>query len=216
MEMIILPALRLAQLQTVTTSVIEYTENLTEVESEVGKVQSAFTNFQQGMTKGSVASDKKTLDKTRDRLNTGFFTSVEAEQYFPQQEEATQQLLAEVVRITDKYGFGLSRLSYDEQTASTDNMIEELEALDLTSLPTISRWLAPVKAANEDFRQGVKNYLEVLTTSKDTEAAYKAAEPLTDALNELFKMLFAHVKVSNTEPLVSAHKSIATLVDSYR
>ncbi|MEP4535010.1 MAG: hypothetical protein ABJ004_18085 [Cyclobacteriaceae bacterium] len=78
MQTINLPQVRLVQLQTLTEGVLQITEPLTEVAEQVQAAAAAFVDFQEGMTKSTSASNKKTLDRTRDVINSGFFKSVEA------------------------------------------------------------------------------------------------------------------------------------------
>lgn len=215
MKMITVPKLRIAQLQTFTEGVLNITNGLTEVATQVAAVQTQFDTFKSGMTREAASSEKETLDRTRDSLNSGFFKQVEAEQLFAH-ESAAADLLSRVVRITSDYGFGLNRLSYDEQTAQTDNMLRELEALDLATLPGVARWLAPLKTANDNFKAVSEAYFKELTTSSETTAATKAAVPLTDALNNLFTILFAHAQISGSAELTTAYKELITLVGTYK
>lgn len=216
MQTINLPQVRLAQLQTLTESVIGITQPLTEVAAQVQNVTEAFTAFQEGMTKTTSASNKKTLDRTRDLINSGLFKSVEAEQFYPHDADEAKTAVSHVVACVNKYGYELNRLSYDEQTAETDNMVTELEALDLSTLPAVERWIALIKSANESFKLTTKAYLQQQTQAGDTEAASKAAVPLENALNELFTILHAHVLITKTDALINAHKELTTLVNSYR
>jgi len=214
--MIFLPQIRLAQLQTLTEGTLRITENLTEVAPQVQALNTAFTSFQTGMVKSTSTSNKKTLDRTRDLINTGFFKSVEAEQLYPYEDAAPKTAVTKLVTIANKYGMKLNRMTYDEQTAETDNLITELEATDLSALPAVLRWIPLMKTANTNFKLTVKTYLEDQTQAGDTEAATKAAIPLENALKELFTILFAHVHVTKTATLVNAYKELTTLVNTYR
>lgn len=95
-------------------------------------------------------------------------------------------------------------------------MITELEALDLSTLSAVERWIVPMKTVNDNFKVTVKTYRQDITEAGDTAAATQAAVPLEDALKALFTILFAHVHVSNTDALVNAYKELITLVNSYR
>ena len=216
MQMIILPQLRLAQLQTLAESTIQITEGVSEVDPQVLALKTAFASFQEGMLKSSSASNKKTLDRTRDLTNTGFLKSVEAEQFFPYQDAPSKAAVTKVVAIANKYGYELNRMSYDEQTAETDNLVAELEGMDLSTLPAVQRWIPLMKTANDNFKLTVRTFLQEQTQADETEAASKAAIPLEDALKELFTILFAHVHVTKTASLVTAYKELNTLVNSYR
>lgn len=215
MKMITVPTLRMAQLQSLSEKAISITENLPEVAPQVAESKALYETFKDGMTREEASSDKRTLDRTRDNLNSGYFKAVECEQSFPH-ESAVVQVLDRVVKITENYGFGLNRMTYDEQTAQTDNMLKELEALDLSALPSLSRWLAPIKDANDNFKKVADEYFQGLNASAETTAASKAALPLTEALNNLFTLLFAHAKVSGSAELTSAYKELITLVGTYK
>jgi hypothetical protein len=216
MEMIILPQLRLAQLQTLAEGTIQITENLTEVAPQILALNTAFSGFQTGMVKSTSVSNKKTLDRTRDLINSGFFKSVETEQFYPYEDAPSKTALAKVVTISSKYGYEINRLSYDEQTAETDNLIAELEAVDLSALPAVVRWIPLMKTANDNFKLTVKTYVQEQTQAGNTDAASKAAIPLENALKELFTILFAHVHVTKTASLINAYKELTTLVNSYK
>ncbi|WP_258097631.1 DUF6261 family protein [Marinoscillum pacificum] len=215
MKMITVPQLRIAQLQTFTEGVLSTTANLSEVSAQVADVQAHFDAFKEGMIRAKAISDKPMLDRTRDSLNSGFFKSVEAEQLFPHKGGA-KELLDDLVKITSEYGFRLYRMTYDEQTAQTDNMLKELEGLKLGPLPAVSRWIAPLKAANDAFKATTVEYFKDVTASGDTEAATSTAPALTDSINKLFTMLFAHVQISGSEALIQAYKELITQVDAYK
>ena len=215
MKLITLPQLRMAQLQTLAESTIQLVTPISEVSSETTALMEAFSIFQQGMIKKYASSDKRTLDRSRDLIASGFFKSIEAEQLFPA-EETTKTLLDEVLTVVDKYGFELSRLPYNEQTSKTDNMLNELSELDLSAFPSLQRWIAPIQEANTAFKAASQNYLEEVVESEDTLGAYESAITLQESLNKLFTMLFAHAQVTGNEDLVSTYKELDALVESYK
>ncbi len=215
MKLITMPQLRMAQLQTLAESTIQMVTPITEVGAEMTALVDAFSEFQKGMTKKQASSDKKTLDRTRDLISSGFFKSVEAEQLFPS-EATTQNQLQEVVAVVEKYGFEINRLTYSEQTAQTDNMISELTAMDHSSFPELQRWITPIQEANTAFKAASQTYLEEVVESEDTLAAYESAITLQESLNKLFTMLFAHAQVSGNDELISVYKELDTLVESYK
>ncbi|MEO1254215.1 MAG: DUF6261 family protein [Bacteroidota bacterium] len=216
MEIISIPQLRLGQLQTLTESTLKIAEPLTELADHVAKVKAEFATFMQGIQKDAAQSDKKTLDKTRDQFVSGFFFAVKSETYFPHVEQITKDAVAALSKLADKYGFEINRLSYDEQSAAVDNMIEEVEAINLTDLAHLSRWVAELKAANEAFKAAAKDFLTSTVEQSDTDSATQVAPRLTGELENLYTMLFAHAQVSGTDTLRQAYNELSALVDSYR
>ncbi|MCV9386863.1 DUF6261 family protein [Reichenbachiella ulvae] len=215
MQIIVVPELRVAQFQTFSNKALDITKDLKELAPQVAEAKALYDIFVAGMTRDQASSDKKLLDRTRDKLNTGFFNAVMSEQIFPHESE-TAKVLDQLVKITDEYGFELSRLTYDEQTAQTDNMLKKIEALDLSALPSLSRWIEPLKTANDNFKAVSDEYFQQLNASKDTKAATEAAEPLVDALNKLFTLLFSHANVTGSAELIKAYKELTTLVSTYK
>lgn len=215
MKLITMPRIRLAQLQTLTEDIIQIVTPLTEVSSETAALSDAFSVFQQGMVKNQAYSDKFTLDSSRDNITSGFFKSVESELLFPVEESSKNQL-EEVVSIAEKYGFQVNRLSYNEQTAQTDNMLTELKALDLSAFPGLERWITPIQDANTAFKTASHDYLEDVVEADETPTASSAAITVQEAIKKLFTMLFAHLQVSASDALISAYKELDTLVDSYK
>lgn len=216
MDIISIPQLKLGQLQSLTESSLSITEPITAIASERQKVQDSFKEFLAGMKKDGTSSEKKTLDKTRDNLLSGFFFSVKAEEYFPNTDTATTASHKQLLEITDSYGLKITRLPYDEETAAIDNLISRVEALDLTGLEHISRWIALIKTANENFKEASKDYLEQKVDSDLVDSATETAPELLAELENLYTMLFANAKVSSDDAQIRAYSELSELVNTYR
>lgn len=216
MEIISIPQLRLAQLQTLAERTLTIVKPITSLADPTVKVQAALDQFKEGMLKETTASDKKTLDKTRDGLISGFMFAIKSEEYYPSATAETQTVLEQLKKILETYGFTVNRLSYDEQTAAIDNMLAEAEKIDLTGLEYFSRWIPHIKAANENFKSASKDYLESTVSDATTESASAAAPTLITELENLYTFLFAYATVSATDELVQAYQQLTALVDSYR
>lgn len=216
MEIITLPELRFGDLQSFSESLLPIVEPLPQLAPQVQTFKDAFAVFKDGMTKKQASSDKKTLDKARDQLIAGLMYGVLSEQSFLYKEQNIIDALKEIVDITDKYGFELSRLPYNRQSAKTDNMLKELERASLSLFPSLERWIAPIKLANEDFKKEADEYVGDQSEASDTVAAYLAVPDLENAIKALFILLFSHRQVADTKELKAAYKKILALVASYR
>ena len=216
MEMIHLPQLRLAQLQSLTESVFTICDPIEVLASEKTKLQVAFDDFKAGMVKDKASSDKSTLDKTRDNRVSGFMYGVKSEKFFPQPSKEAQEALQKVAAITESYGFKINKLPYDEESAEVDNMLAELSGVDLSLLPGLSRWPALIKEANDNFKQIAKDFLEETVKAASVSSASQAMPALESALNDLFTMFFAHMKISKTEAMEQAYKELTVLINTYR
>jgi len=218
MEIINLPRLRVNQLQTLCENSLQICEPLTEIAQAVNNVKTARDAFSAGMLKDHAASGKKELDTVRDTLVSGFIKAVRAEQLFPHSDETAKTALKAMVLAVNKYGKNISRLPYDEESAAIDNLVADVEATDLTPLDGtgLTRWIAPLKTANSQFKATVQEYVSDLAEVSQTEAAYTLAPALVDALEGMFTMLFAHIKINPTEQLTMAYAELEQLVNSYR
>ncbi|MEM0941138.1 MAG: DUF6261 family protein [Bacteroidota bacterium] len=133
---------------------------LIEVAPQTQKIKEAFTVFQQGMMKDQASSGKEALNRSRDQYIKGLLYGIQSEQHFPQ--EANQEaLMKQLLELADNYGFGLIRLPYNDQSSQTDNLLTELEAIDLSSMPHISRWITKIREANNSLKGNISVLLNV-------------------------------------------------------
>ena len=216
MEIIILPQFLLADLQSFSESLVPIVDPLPQIAPQVQTFKDKLAVFQDGMTKKQASSDKKTMDKTRDRLISGLLDGVQSEQQFTYEEATVIEQLKEIVAIADRYGYELTRLPYNQQSAETDNFVKELEGVPLSQFPALERWIAPIKAANAAFKAEVSEYADDKSEASDTEAAYLAAPALENAIKSIFTLLVAHRQVADTEELKAAYKKIIARLSSYR
>ncbi|UOB18673.1 DUF6261 family protein [Abyssalbus ytuae] len=215
MEAISIPQLRLGQLQTLTEQTLELTKGIEQVTTYVAAVEEAFEPFLAGMLKDSAESDKKPLDTIRDQYLSGLFIGVRSETHYPH-DTAQLVVLEKLQHMADKYGFKISKLPYDEETAAIDNLLAELETVDLQGMPQLARWIEKIKAANEDFKASSKEYLEGTVRSSATKSATAVAPALVAALDNLYTMLFAYTTVTADETIATAYQELSELVDTYR
>ena len=216
MEIISIPQLRLGQLQTLADKSLEITQPIALVAEAHAAAKGAYDRFLIGMQKEAAASDKKTLDKTRDAQVSGFMFGIKAETYFPHSEETVKTALKKLMQLTGDYGFKINKLPYDEETAAIDNLLAEAKAVDYTGLEHLSRWLPEIEKANAGFKEASNDYLESLLESSATDAASAAAPDLITALEDLYTLIFAHARVTGTEELTSTYQKLSTLVDTFR
>lgn len=215
-KMIAIPRLKLAQLQTLTESTLSIAAPVTVVADQLTALQTTFDKFLEGLQKDRAASDKATLDKTRDQLISGFMLHVRAEDSFPYSDEAISNTIRSIRRITERHGFAITRLPYNEQSAQVDNLLGELEKIDMTGLEVLSRWLTPIREANEAFKTAADTFVQDVAATAQLDAATTIAPDLLTDLESLFTMMFAHAQVSPTDELSKAYLELSVLVDDYR
>ena len=215
-KMIAVPRLRLAELQTLTESTLSIAAPVPVVAEELSALQATFDKFLEGLQKDRAASDKATLDKTRDQIISGFLLHVRAEDNFPYDDATFRNTIRNIRRITERYGFAITRLPYNEQSAQVDNMLGELEKIDMTGLELLSRWFTPIREANEAFKAAADTFVQDIAATAQQDAASTIAPELLTNLESLFTMMFAHAQVSPTEELTKAYLELSVLVDNYR
>lgn len=190
-----------------------------EVTSATQKVKSTLNTFKGSMLKDQVsAATKLELDKTRDRLVSGLKQDVRAEQYYPHQEVATIETLDNIRQVMDKYGPHLTKLTYNEESAAIDNMLTELKQVDTLALEGtgINRWIPLIENANKAFKEAARDYVSQSVKALDTQAATTLAPALMASLDELYTLLFAHVKITQKDQLKTAYAELEQLVDTFR
>lgn len=219
MEIFTLPRLRVAELQALTEVTIKICENIEGIDPALNKVTSGYDKYKESMLKvAASADDKKDLDKTRDRLISGFIKDVQAEKLFPHEDAAIKKSVKELVNIAGKYGTKINRYPLNEQTAAVDNLLTECKALNLSSLDGsgIARWLPLIENANAGFKQANQQYIEDSAGSSAIDPATSLAPELTDAIGNLIIVLYTKARFSNDEAAGKALAELEELVDSYR
>ncbi|MBN2639495.1 MAG: hypothetical protein JXR65_10480 [Bacteroidales bacterium] len=218
MEIINLPRLRVNQLQTLCENSLKICEPIVEIASATEKVKAASDAFATGMLKDKAFSGKKELDLLRDELLSGLIKSVHAEQQFPHEDAAAKAVVNSLVQAVNKYGTKIKRLPFDEETAAIDNLLADLATIDFLPLngSGLSRWIEPLKTANNEFKTAVQEYVSDLAEVSQTEAAYILAPALIDALEGMYTLLYANLKINPTDQLNTAYAELEQLVNSYR
>jgi hypothetical protein len=219
MELISLPRLRVNQLQSVSERSLEICSSLTEMQPSTEKVKITLDEFVKGMLKEQAsAKEKKELDLTRDRLVSGFLRHVQSEQLFPHNNEKLIAALQQLVMVVNKYGTKINRLSYEEESVAIDNMLADLDQIDLTPLQDtgIPRWLTPLEQSNNAFKSASGEYITDSVEASLTNSASTSAPALIDALEGMYSMLYAHIKINPSEALKKAYLEIQTYLASFK
>lgn len=219
MVIIKIPKMKMAQLQTVGDSSIKICEPIPEVEPAVNQVKTALAAFKEGMLKDKAsAAKKRELDLIRDKLLSGFMHDVKAEQLFPYEDETEKETLTDLLHLVNKYGARVIRLPQHEETAVIDNLLTNVEELEHSSLQSsgVLRWIPLLKEANNAFKAASQEYLTDSVRDMEEASASERAPALIDALEALYAMLFAHIRISQSESLINAYAKLEELIDSVR
>lgn len=219
MELLTLPRLRNQQLQTVSEDSFKICNGLPQLEDPLAKLNQKLELFKVGMTKEKAsASNKKELDNDRDNLTVNFIKAVFAESQFPYTDQLAVEALNQVVKVVKNYGFKITRLSFNEESAALDNLISDLKKIDFTPLAAsgLSRWIPLIEEANKQFKDAVKEYIDSSANTTLVDSATAVAPSLMDALESLYTMLYAHLKLNATKELEMAYAQLQILLNSYR
>lgn len=218
MEIITLPRLKNAELQSITETSLKICAPIKEIEEQKKQVEKEFAAFKEGAQKNKTKAEKKIIDDNRDDLISGLFFNIKSETYYPYTDKAANETIVQLKELSKKYGTKINRLPYNEETAAIDNCIEEVEKIDLSTLesPSITRWIPMLKDANQRFKEVTKEFVEDSTAATKLASATSSAPNLIHAVEELFIQLFALIRVSPTDELKKTYSELQTLVDSYR
>ncbi|WP_439182665.1 DUF6261 family protein [Carboxylicivirga taeanensis] len=216
MELLNLPRLRNKELQTVGEQSIRICGNIAEVQTALDKAKASLETFRQGMQKDkSSGISKAEIDQERDRFTYGLLQSIKAETYYNHQEEATAQLVTRLATIAGKYT-GITRFPLNEQTAAIDNLLDEINKLKMPAdaLPAIQRWLPLMEAANSRFKTASNAIIEDSARQAEISAAGLVAPQLTEDLQNLYSLMFAHARIGSNNATVEAYKELEILINS--
>jgi hypothetical protein len=122
------------------------------------------------------------LDKLRDEIIHGFALAIEALIHHPL--AAKREAAAAIRLIFEHYG-NLTRLNYDEESSTADDLIRELENAvnkPLVAAAGLTEWVAGLKSVNEEF-------IATMHT-RDTETAQRPETQMKDARADVDKVLY--------------------------
>ncbi|WP_289053973.1 DUF6261 family protein [Carboxylicivirga marina] len=215
MEIIHFPRLRNKELQTVGENSLQICNGIPEVKPAYDKASSTLSTFVKGMQKDkNVGQSKKSYDRKRDTYTSAFIYNVKYEMSYEHNVEDTA-LVTALNNIIGKYA-GIARLPYNEQTAATDNMLDEVQVVlsGNESLPHLSRWIPLIDDANNEFKAVSSDYIKSSVDLKETDAASLIAPQLAEDLENLFTLMYAHAKIGSNANVISAYKELEVLIDS--
>ncbi|NJO92321.1 MAG: hypothetical protein HC831_27650 [Chloroflexia bacterium] len=183
----------MAELQSLSETAASICAPLKEIEKEKQAFDKEFAVFKEAVMKKQAKGEiKKAVDKKRDRKVSGFFYDILAETFYPHTDEAAIETVNQLKELSEKYGFKINNLRFNEETAAIDNCMKEAEKIDLSALTSndIGRWIPLIKQANQEFKEVSKSFVEETTAAASLESASAVAPGLVHALEELFIQLF--------------------------
>ena len=217
MELINLPRLRHKELQSVAESTLRICANISEAQPALAKVNTHLEAFKQGMLKEQAsAADKSELDKQRDRLLSGFMQNLKAEKYFPHQDKDVVEVLDQIAQVTRKHGPRITKLSYSEETSAIDNLLTEIGKIDTEVLDTsITRWIPLIQSTNNDFKSVNSSFISDRAKATNMDSATDLAPLLHESIEGFLTLLFAHTKITATEPILTAYRELEIVIKSH-
>ena len=217
--MLSVPRVRVAQLQSLAENVLTICSNHGQLKVATEKVRTRLDIFKSGMVRQPAsAAEKAELDKVRDRLVSGLFLQIRAEEYFPHESPEDKAHLARLSVLTQKYNSTMNRLPLDEQTAAVDNLLSEFKTINIEPFANgrVQMWLPLIMDANNKFKSAAQGYVTDSAAATGKPAASTSAPQLIEALNALFMMVYAHVQVSGDEALRQSYNELQVLVNAAR
>lgn len=164
--------------------------------------------------KGSELTEEIELaDALRDRLTIGSRTFFESFTYFndPAKAEAGALLLSSM----DKYGTGIARMNYQEESAVISSIINDWETdrdiKQALKLLKADEWREELKKSNEDFdilyRKRTEDFAEI---PDETASALK--KPVIEAYKALLSHITAHATLAEDK---SPYERLIDLLNSH-
>lgn len=217
MELITLPKMRINQMQAFAEKCITICKPFKALAPAIKAVENVYESFVESMQKDKASEyDKKEFDRKRDAILTGFYGAIRSEKNFPHTDSNAIETLETLVDAAFKYGTKVSKLSYDEETATIDNILSEVKNLDLSALKDtgLSRWIPLLEQTNKDFKDVASKFAKDSSNAAVISAAVKKAPELEVTLEKLFALMFSHITISQHANMIKAYNEISLLRDS--
>lgn len=217
MNLIVIPKMRMNQLQSLAEQCYNICKPIPALADATKELRKEHTSFIESMQKDKASKyDKRISDNNRDAVITGFYGAIRAEQYYPHTDPKTKETLEVLARTAFKYGKSITKLSYNEETATIDNILSELKELDLSPLKNsdLVRWIPLLEEANKDFKKVASDFSKGTSAASFVSAAVKQAPILENALKKLLALMFSHITISQDTQITKAYNEINLLIDS--
>ncbi|MFC5048562.1 DUF6261 family protein [Aquimarina hainanensis] len=191
---------------------LQLTTQKAALEAPVEKIDAAFQQ-----EKGSTLTQEIILlDERRDRAIVGIKTLAEAYTYHFK--AAVAEAGRAILSMIQAHGTSIQRMSYQEETATLDNIIDELEN-DRELVASVRRlhlesWVTELKSANTLFTH---SYLERVeeTAANQVYDIKELRKEATDAYRILMRHIEAHATLGNHEVYPILVNQIDVLAGQY-
>ena len=219
MELVILsvPRVRVGQLQSLAENALAICSRHGQLQTATEKVRAELTEFKAGMLRQPAsAAVKAELDKVRDRLITGLFFQIRAEEHFPHESPEDKVQMANLSALKKKYNSTITSLPLDEETAAVDNLLTELKAINIAQFANgrLQIWLPLILDANNKFKTAAQGYVADSAEAAGKASATAKAPKLMAALSAMFTMMYAFVQVSGDAALLKSYSELQVLINA--
>jgi len=219
LEMLSVPRVRVAQLQSLAEDALTICCNHGQLRAATEKVHALLNDFKAGMQRQPAsAAVKAELDKVRDRLISGLFFQIRAEEYFPHESPEDKAHQANLSVLKKKYNSTITNLPLDEQTAAVDNLLDELQTINIAQFANgrVQVWMPLILEANNKFKSAAQGYISETAEATGKPSATAKAPQLMAALNAMFSMMYAYAQVSGDAALLKSYTELQVLVNAAR
>ena len=219
MKHIVVPRLRLNQLQSLCETTLRVCANQPSLEVPYQQLQQRYENFKASSEKSLVSSARDAHDTSRDRAITGFELHIKALRYFPQYSGPIDTALAALEDLVSQHDPDMRNLPFDEETAAIDNYVADLKKFDFSPLAStqLEQWVSAIEEENAAFKQASQDWAAHKVEREKMEAPSIIAIDLRKRLNQLFAVLIAFRLINpSDENLENAHIEITKQLASFK
>ncbi|MFV0291580.1 MAG: DUF6261 family protein [Mangrovibacterium sp.] len=137
--------------------------------------------------RNKVYSDLDLFDKARDESYRALYTYLHGCSKLPLL-TANAQSATKLMTVFEKYGLGLVRLSYTEQTAQIESLQEELSSSEnatlINDVTHLSGMVSNLKNAQLDFKNAYVNYVSKISAYKEGASASELMPMVVSIIND--------------------------------
>ena len=217
LEMLSVPRVRVAELQSLAEHALMICSRHGQLQAATEKVHTELNEYRAGMQrKPASAAVKADLDKVRDRLITGLFFRIRAEENFPHESPEAKVHLANLSALKKKYHASITSLPLDEETAAVDNLLAELKTMNIAQFANgrVQMWWPLIMDANNKFKTAAQGYVADSAEAAGKSSASAKAPQLIAAMNAMFTMMYAFTQVSGDAALLKSYSELQVLLNA--
>ncbi len=185
------------------------------LQSVIDELSAINTSFTVAMTQSRMLSELENYDDMRDSVIRGIYYYLHGCTHLPVEttSSAAKRLLAEF----KKYGLGVSKLSYTEESGQLNSLLGDLKntdnAADITAVPNLKEMVEKLEQTQKDFQRMHSKYLSQLSQVQNKQTASVLKYDLMGVLNDKLVVYLRSQIIFNQDTHLAFAREVALIIN---